>query len=156
MSSPNPDPHEGGDLSSMAATGTTIPNDAGKHDLLPSVPHPTEQAENPAFHQNLLASADQQGAVANTTDVSRTFQDDGATGEVVSGTGDQLPAGVERKRLGAEESGGPAAKGHSRDGKALGNRGERFDELASEGPEADAAPGEEELEQDEVREGKGL
>lgn len=40
----------------------------------------------------------------------------GATGEVISGTGDQMPAGIESKRLhfGANQ---PAAKGHQRDAK---------------------------------------
>jgi len=34
------DPKQGGDLSDMAASGTTVPNDAGKMNTLPSVPRP--------------------------------------------------------------------------------------------------------------------
>ena len=41
------DPHKGGDLSDMAATGTKMPNDAGDYPPIPSVPKPDEKAENP-------------------------------------------------------------------------------------------------------------
>jgi len=34
------DPEQGGNLSDMIASGTTIPNDAGKMDTPPSVPRP--------------------------------------------------------------------------------------------------------------------
>ena len=146
------DPHQGGDLSDMAATGTSMPNDAGQHDLLPSVPRPDQEAENPAFHNQFLNSSDQQAAVGNSADMPRRFNDTGATGEVITGTGDQLPAGVESKKLG-QEGGGPLAKGSERYGKHVRQKESGFED---EGAEADAPPGEEELEQDEVREGKGL
>ena len=39
MSAPHQkDPHVGGDLSDMAATGTRMPNDAGDYEIVPSVP----------------------------------------------------------------------------------------------------------------------
>lgn len=41
------DPHKGGDLSDMAATGTKMPNDAGDYPIIPSVPKSDEKAENP-------------------------------------------------------------------------------------------------------------
>ena len=40
------DPHQGGDLSDMAAEGTTMPNDAGDYPKVPSVPNAAEKAEN--------------------------------------------------------------------------------------------------------------
>ena len=85
----------------------------------------------------------------------RTVRDTGATGEVISGTGDQMPADVEAKRFGLEEGGGPAAKGDARLGKAQKDKAgmERF---AGEGAEVDVPPGEEGLGQDEIRAGKGL
>ena len=70
-----------------------------------------------------------------------------------------MPPDVERKRFGLEDAGGPAAKGDARAGKAgtRHNRGkEEPDRFAGDGAEADAPPGEEELEQDELREGKSI
>lgn len=61
------DPHpQGGDLSDMAAEGTTIPGDAGKMNLIPSVPRP-DQIEDP----NELGSAGLEGAADNATDIPR-------------------------------------------------------------------------------------
>lgn len=102
MSSSNA--HQGGDLSSMAATGTSIPNDAGVQNLIPSVPRPDQISSS-----SDLGAADQATAADNQTDLPRRNQDIGATGEVVTGTGDQLPAQIESKRLhfGANE---PQAK----------------------------------------------
>lgn len=65
------DPHpQGGDLSDMAAEGTTIPGDAGKMNLIPSVPRP-DQIEDP----NDLGSADVEGAADNATDIPRVGLD---------------------------------------------------------------------------------
>lgn len=65
------DPHpQGGDLSDMAAEGTTIPGDAGKMNLIPSVPRP-DQIEDP----NDLGSADVEGAADNATDIPRVGVD---------------------------------------------------------------------------------
>lgn len=64
------DPHVGGSLSDMAVTGTTIPNDAGKQNLIPSVPRPdqiTSTSENP----NDLGSSDLAGVADNPIDISR-------------------------------------------------------------------------------------
>ncbi|CAD0097546.1 unnamed protein product [Aureobasidium mustum] len=104
------DPHQGGDLSSMAATGTTMPNDAGNYNILPSVPNP-EQADQSTTGG--LGSASLATAATNATDMPKASKDIGATGEVVTGTGDQLPAQVESKNLhfGANN---PLDKGHDR------------------------------------------
>jgi hypothetical protein len=58
---PPSDPHEGGDLFDMAKDGTTMPNDAGKHNLIPSVPRPDQIADD---------STDP-GAADNPTDIPR-------------------------------------------------------------------------------------
>lgn len=131
------DAHKGGDLSDMAVKGTKIPNDAGQHNLLPSVPRP-DQMEDP----NDLGSSTIAGAADNATDIPRKNKDIGSTGEVVTGTGDQLPAEVESKRLhyGANN---PASKGHERDAKHR-KQGNTFDRFSGEGAEEDEVPGGEE------------
>ena len=42
------DPHQGGDLFDMAKDGTSIPNDAGKMNLIPSKPRPGDDASQGA------------------------------------------------------------------------------------------------------------
>lgn len=145
------DPHQGGDLSDMAATGTTMPNDAGKMDVLPSVPRPDQLVENKDPTQT---ASDLAGAADNASDIPRRYQDIGATGEVITGTGDQLPAQVESKRLhfGANE---PLSKGHDRYDKHSRQKESDLERYAGEGAEVDAAPGEEEDTQDEIRDRKG-
>lgn len=107
------DAHKGGDLYDMAKDGTKIPNDAGKLNLIPSVPRPDQMDET---NNAGLGDPNLQTAADNPIDIARGNKDMGATGEVVSGTGDQMPAGIESKRLhyGANQ---PAAKGHQRDAK---------------------------------------
>ena len=60
------DPHQGGDLFDMAKDGTSIPNDAGKQNLIPSVPRP-DQIEDP----NDLGAAGMEAAADNATDIPR-------------------------------------------------------------------------------------
>ncbi|MCJ1481274.1 hypothetical protein MMC06_001431 [Schaereria dolodes] len=177
------DPHQGGDLFDMAKDGTTIPNDAGKQNLIPSVPRP-DQINDP----NDLGAADLEGAADNATDIPRVChvslipdpfftlhappstpfysipfhpnpiasrppiqpattttphlkpssqihpsvqlthvlaylltlslslqrtKDIGSTGGVLTGTGDQLPAQTESKRLHMSAN-NPLSKGHDR------------------------------------------
>jgi hypothetical protein len=66
------DPHQGGDLFGMAQKGTTMPNDAGEMNIIPSKPSPGETL---------------QGGPTNPTDIPRSFQDQGAEDEVQTGTG---------------------------------------------------------------------
>jgi len=143
------DPRQGGDLSDMAATGTTMPNDAGRHNLIPSVPRPDQAAGSD------LGAADTAGAADNASDMPRQFKDMGATGEIITGTGDQLPAQVESKNLhfGAND---PLSKGHDRYDKHSRQKESDLERYAGEGAEVDKAPGEEEDSQDSVRERKGL
>ena len=60
------DPKQGGDLSDMAATGTSIPGDAGKMNLIPSKPRPDQISDS-----NELGSTDLAGAADNATDIPR-------------------------------------------------------------------------------------
>jgi len=84
---PSQDAHDGGDLYDMAKNGTTMPNDAGKLNIDHSKSNTsTGQGNNTA-------------AAYNPTDMPRGVADVGATGEVVTGTGDDLPAAIENKRL---------------------------------------------------------
>jgi len=142
------DAHQGGDLSDMAVKGTKIPNDAGQLDLLPSVPRP-DQIED----RNDLGSSSLSTAADNSTDIPRKHKDIGSTGEVITGTGDQLPAEIESKRL-HYEANDPLAKGHDRYAKHV-RQGNTFDKLAGEGAEVDEVPGEEGESQDAVRPAKG-
>lgn len=135
----------------MAATGTSIPNDAGTQNLIPSVARPDQAA--PAAD---VYSKDTPGAaVDNATDQPRGTKDIGATGEVLTGTGDQLPAQVESKRLhfGANN---PLAKGHDRYDKHAVQNESDFERYQGDGAGVDAAPGEEGDSQDAIRERKGL
>ena len=60
------DPKQGGDLSDMAVSGTSIPGDAGKMNIIPSVPRP-DQISDP----NDLGSDSLAGAADNATDIPR-------------------------------------------------------------------------------------
>ncbi|KAM3068293.1 hypothetical protein ACMFMG_009433 [Clarireedia jacksonii] len=130
------DPHQGGDLFDMAAKGTSIPGDAGVMNIIPSKPRPGEGEPTNAAESTLA------GAAANPTDIPRSVQDTGATGEVVTGTGDQLGANVESKRLhyGPND---PAFKGHDRAEKHGKNSESAIESRASAGPGVDLTPAEE-------------
>ncbi|RAR08273.1 Nop-like protein [Stemphylium lycopersici] len=100
------DPHQGGRLEDMAATGTTVPGDAGKMNTIPSVPRPDQKDPGVEFsHTNPLHAAD------NAFDIPRSVNDRGQTAEVISGIGDQMPANVEKKNL-DDANFDPRAKGH--------------------------------------------
>ncbi len=76
------DPKQGGDLFDMAKDGTSIPNDAGKMNIIPSVPRPGEGEDGVNANGSALA-----GAASNPTDIPRSVRDIGAGGEVETGTG---------------------------------------------------------------------
>lgn len=76
------DPKKGGDLYDMAKDGTSIPNDAGKMNTIPSVPRPGEDEGTVNVNESALA-----GAASNPTDISRSVRDMGAGGDVETGTG---------------------------------------------------------------------
>lgn len=139
------DPHQGGRLEDMAEKGTTMPSDAGTQRVIRSVPRPDQVEPDDKTTSNLVKTAD------NPIDIPRSYRDTGMTGEVMTGTGDQLPATtVEHKNLagGGDEA---VAKGHSRTAKHVKQNETLEDKLASAGHEVEEAPGEERVEQDELR-----
>lgn len=142
---PSSDAYQGGRLEDMAEKGTTVPSDAGAQNLIPSVPRPDQVDADSATSSSLAKAAD------NAIDIPRTYRDTGMTGEVITGTGDQLPATtVEHKNL-AGGGNEPYAKGHSRRAKHAQQRETLEDKMASGGVGVDPAPGEEELGQEELR-----
>lgn len=86
--------HRGGTLEEMSARGgTTIPKDAGTQPIAHSDP-----AEKRVYGTR---------AVDNFRPMPENPKDDnGITGEVVTGTGDVLPAGVEAKSINMDSTGG--------------------------------------------------
>ncbi|RHZ50828.1 hypothetical protein CDV55_101720 [Aspergillus turcosus] len=125
------DPHTGGALTEMAEHGTTMPNDAGLQNTLPSVPRPDQRSENRQFDNNGLMEPSLAFAVDNPTDLPRSTKEMGATGEVITGTGDNFPVSGESKRInpGAMD---PGARGNARTIKhAVLNRS-KFDRSARE------------------------
>ncbi|TVY51200.1 hypothetical protein LCER1_G006361 [Lachnellula cervina] len=138
------DSHQGGDLFDMAKDGTSIPNDAGKMNTIPSKPRPGEGEGSVNANGSSLA-----GAASNPTDISRSVRDIGAGGEVETGTGDQLPAQVESKRLhyGANN---PLSKGHDRYDKHSRQKESDLERYAAEGPGVDRQPGEEGVPDEEM------
>ncbi|KAF2834412.1 hypothetical protein M501DRAFT_1001175 [Patellaria atrata CBS 101060] len=125
------DPHTGGDLSSMAAKRTNIPNDAGVHNTIPSVARPDQSS---AIAVGGIGQASLALAADNPTDIPRSYRDTGLPGEVITGTGDQLPASVEGKQLGGQGHDN-ASKGDPRYGKHHKQKGSDFERLVTgEGP----------------------
>lgn len=157
------DPHQGGDLFDMAKDGTTMPNDAGKQNLIPSVPRPDQISDS----SNDPGAPDLQRAADNPTDISRVVfppplfhapsltdhsffrpqsnRDIASTGEVLTGTGDALPAQVESKRLHMSAN-NPLAKGHDRYDKHTVQKESDLERYAGEGAGMEEVPGEEGLE----------
>ena len=83
------DASKGGNISDMAVSGTKVPDDAGKQNTIPSKPNPGQMAENAEYHKGFINAGDIQGAADNAH-----------TTEVVTGTGDQMPAeAAEAKHL---------------------------------------------------------
>jgi len=129
------DAHTGGDLSEMAATGTKIPNDAGKMNIIPSVPRPDQDNSNPGG----IGSTSQAFAVDNPIDIPRQNKDMGLTDEIITGTGDQMPSTVEAKRL-HYPANEPRAKGHERDHKHVAQTSD-FERFQGEGGKMEDSPG---------------
>lgn len=96
---PKQDPHQSASFTDMAAAGTSIPNDAGQQNTIPSVPRPDQLQENSQFNNEGVAESTKAFAADNDTDVARNTKDMGGTGEVITGTGNTIGAGqAEAKR----------------------------------------------------------
>lgn len=135
------DPHEGATLSDFAANGTSIPNDAGKMNTIPSVPRPDQRAENPAYSNSGLAQPSTAFAADNATDLPRSTRDVGQTGEVLSGTGDSLPASIESKRM-FMGTNIPGGSGEPREVKHHKHNRSRFERYVKEDEDAGGNVGE--------------
>ncbi|OGM39128.1 hypothetical protein ABOM_012264 [Aspergillus bombycis] len=94
MSTPH---HQGGTLSELAPGGTTIPHDAGKQNTIPSVPRPDQRSANRRFDNMGLGQPSSAFAADNDVTMPRGPRDPGLSGEVVTGTGNTLPAEGEAK-----------------------------------------------------------
>lgn len=119
----------------MAVSGTTIPNDAGKQRTIPSVPRPDQRAEHFLYDNEGIAEPNLATAADNATDLPRSTRDVGQTGEVMSGTGDSIPASIESKRayMGTNIPGGA---GDSRDMKHNKYNRSSFERYAKEDEDA--------------------
>ncbi|KAI9374802.1 hypothetical protein BJX61DRAFT_540406 [Aspergillus egyptiacus] len=126
-----PSPHRGGSLSSMAPTGTKIPNDAGLMNTIPSVPRPDQRAEDPGYDYRGLGQPSTAFAADNATDLPRSTRDMGFSGEAITGTGDTFPAQGENagNEIGANQ---PGAKGQIRSLKHGNQNRGAFDVQAGE------------------------
>ncbi|KAF3044076.1 hypothetical protein E8E12_009030 [Didymella heteroderae] len=164
------DPHQGGHLEDMAAEEPPFRETQASKDWyalrvqsvvsmvkltitqIPSVPRLDQKDPGPEFsHTNPAHAAD------NAFDIPRGVNDQGPTGEVISGRGDQINSNIEKKNLDDADK-VPEAKGHDRYAKHVRKQQSDFDEnsgqvKASHGVEA--APGEELLTQDELLKKRG-
>ncbi|KAJ5090899.1 hypothetical protein N7532_009583 [Penicillium argentinense] len=124
-------PHQGGSLFDMAAKGTSIPNDAGKMNTIPSVPRPDQRSEHFLYDNEGIAQPNPATAADNATDLPRSTRDVGQSGEVISGTGNTIPASIESKRayMGTNV---PGAPGDSRDQKHHRQNRGAFERYAKE------------------------
>ncbi|KAJ5650876.1 uncharacterized protein N7484_004599 [Penicillium longicatenatum] len=89
----------GGSLTDMAPTGTSIPQNAGKQNTIPSIPRPDQRTEPSYFNHDARARPTTAMDVDNAVDIPRSTHDRGQTAEVITGTGDLLPTTVESKRV---------------------------------------------------------
>lgn len=137
------DPYKGDDLSNMAPTGTTMPNDAGLQNTLPSYPRPSQTAESAQFDNEGIAEPSLAFAADNAKDLPRSTKDEGLSGEVITGTGNEMPSEVEAKRV-QRGSKHPGAKGRTRDGNFVVKKGSVYDTTAKEDGNAGEFVGEHE------------
>ncbi|GFF51291.1 hypothetical protein IFM62136_01749 [Aspergillus lentulus] len=133
-----------GSLSEMAEHGTTMPNDAGLQNTLPSVPRPDQLSESRQYDNYGLAEPSLAFAADNATDLPRSTKEMGASGEVVTGTGDAFPVSGESKRInpGAMD---PGARGNARTIKHANINRSQFDRSAREDGNAPEFIGEHEF-----------
>jgi hypothetical protein len=117
---------------------------------IPSVARP-DQINPPSdlAHSNPAHAAD------NAFDIPRSVNDRGQTGEILSGTGDQLSSNLEKKNL-DDANFDPRAKGHDQYAKHA-RQDNPFDSLkhGARNHNVEAAPGEEELTQDQLLDKRG-
>ncbi|KAF2248746.1 hypothetical protein BU26DRAFT_550682 [Trematosphaeria pertusa] len=144
-----PDPHQGGRLEDMAEKGTSIPGDAGVQRTIPSVARP-DQANPPPqdfSHPNPAHAAD------NAFDIPRGPADRGTTGEIMTGTGDQMPSNIEKKSF-DDAPMDPRAKGSDQYYKHAKQRND-FARATEADHGVRPAPGEEDMSQEDLLNKRG-
>jgi hypothetical protein len=135
------DPHHGGKLEDMAPTGTAMPNDAGSQNTISSNARPAQRWEDPRFSYDGLALPTMPAAAENATDMPRSTRDVAQTGEVMTATGDSLPAEIETKRL-QSQTNDPGARGSLRNIKHATKTSSAYDKFVGENPEGGQVVGE--------------
>lgn len=141
------------------ATGKSALNKPITHTLIvnliyikiPSVPRPDQKDPGRDFsHTSPAHAAD------NAFDIPRGVEDQGVTGEIISGTGDQISSNIEKKNLDDADN-VPQAKGDGRYAKHVRHQKSEFDTQAHAGHNVQRAPVEEEelMTQDGLLEKRG-
>jgi hypothetical protein len=121
------------------------------HTQISSVPRPDQKDPGPEFsHTNPAHAAD------NAFDIPRGVEDQGVTGEIISGTGDQTNSNIEKKNLDDADN-VPQAKGDGRYAKHVRHQKNEFDTQVHAGHDVQRAPVEEEelMTKDELLEKRG-
>ncbi|KAH0846509.1 hypothetical protein AYO21_10138 [Fonsecaea monophora] len=139
----------GGDLFDMAQKGTKVPDDAAEPRYIPSKARPDQIASK--IDPNALGGRTLAEAATNSGDIPRNTRDTIAN-DILTGTGDSLPSQVDSKRLHSVPGGvthDPFAKGSTRMTEHKVQPSD-FVKGASDGPQADRAPGQEELSDEQV------
>lgn len=115
----------------MAKTGTKVPSDAGKQNIIPSVPRPDQRVESDYFTKGGILKPSLPTAADNPTDIPRSTADRDTADEVITGTGDSLPPGVNSKRANMATD-VPNVPGDSRDMKHQKANPREFDKFVGE------------------------
>ncbi|CAO1605242.1 hypothetical protein XANCAGTX0491_008764 [Xanthoria calcicola] len=117
-SDPNP---QGGSLSDMAVSGTTVPSDSATPRTIPSKPRP-DQTTTSSSDPHDLGSTTLASVADNVNDMPQSVRDQAPTASIISGTGDAIPDEAASKRL--HELGNPdLSKGHARYDKHVRQKG---------------------------------
>ncbi|KAI4090683.1 MAG: hypothetical protein LQ344_004586 [Seirophora lacunosa] len=127
MSSPQDPNPQGGSLSDMAVSGTTVPPTSATQRTIPSVPRP-DQTTTSTSDPNDLGATDLASQADNASDMPK------------APTGDAVPAEAASKRL--HELGNPAlSKGHARYDKHVRQKGSDYERGAAGGGEEEVRDG---------------
>ncbi|KAL8697687.1 MAG: hypothetical protein Q9201_007002 [Fulgogasparrea decipioides] len=119
----------------MAAEGTTVPSSSATQRTIPSVPRPG-QATRSSDDPNDLGTTDLAGQADNINDLPKSTKDKAPTADIISGTGDAVPAEVSSKNL--HELGNPdLSKGHARYDKHVRQKGSDYEQSAAGGEDAE-------------------
>lgn len=131
-SDPNP---QGGSLSDMAVSGTTVPSSSAEPYIIPSVPRP-DQTTDSSSDPNDLGTTDLAGAADNASDMPKSTLDTAPSSSIITGTGDAIPAEAASKRM-HELGNADLSKGHARYDKHVRQKGSDFEKGAAGGEDAE-------------------